>query len=455
MKNRKVTLVLPWNRKPGFADVQFLQMNPDGLIKLMEMTPLNWDVEIVDEKKDGIDFERLIRESDLVAVSSITASAKRAYEIGDEFGQRGIPTIIGGSHASALPEEALEHFDSVAIGEGDLTWPAILKDLENWQMQTIYRCDRPETLDIAPLRNVDEFRLHRAPYFAKYLPLRVGYYQLQRGCPVNCSFCSVSNFSGTRIRHKSVGFAIDELTRMRALGMNLLVFLDDNIVADKNYAREFFEALKKLKIHWFSQTDVRIADPDILELAVESGMVFAFLGIESISASVLKDSVSSAKAHWSQRYTETIALLRDRKVAIEGAFVFGFDGQKLSSVDEAVEWAIENQIDLGQFKVLTPLPGTKFFEEMHLNGRILTHDWDQYDFRQCVFKPGEGCDWTPQELEKAVNGAYRQFYSPKSIRHRFNRKNTPLPLSGFLRWITYSTVYHATNYDYAKKLIEV
>jgi radical SAM superfamily enzyme YgiQ (UPF0313 family) len=238
------------------------------------------------------------------------------------------------------------------------------------------------------------------------------------------------------------------------MGMNLLVLLDDNIVGNKDYAREYFTALKKLHLHWFCQTDVRIADPDILDLAVESGLVYAFIGFESLSPSLLKSSVSGVKSAWRNEYEYTVAALRDRRVAVEGAFIFGYDGQKRDAMRQSVQWAIDNKLDLGQFKALTPLPGTPFFDEMDAAGRITTKDWDQYDLRRYVFS-ANGSGWSPAELEAEVDDAYRRFYSPKSIRHRFNRKNKPLPLSGLLRYTVYSTVFHATNMDYNKKLIKV
>jgi radical SAM superfamily enzyme YgiQ (UPF0313 family) len=446
---------LPWNRRPGFSDVAFLEMTPYGLYLLASLTPIDWQVELVNEKKCGIDFEKIGQEASVAAITAITATANRAYEIADELRRRGVKVIMGGSHVSAFPNEALIHSDCVAIGEAELAWPGILRDFEAGRLKEIYYCERPESLDISPVRDLDSWRLRRAPYFAKYLPLKVGYVETTRGCPIGCRHCSVTNFFGRKLRHKSVGFAIDELWRLKRLGMNLLVLLDDNIIGNKDYAREYFTALKKLHLHWFCQTDIRIADADILDLAVESGLVYAFIGFESLSPSVLKSSVSAVKSVWRNEYEYAVAALRDRRVAVEGAFIFGYDGQKRESMREEVQWTIDNKLDLGQFKALTPLPGTPFFGEMDAAGRIITKNWDQYDLRRYVFSPNGSSNWSPAELEAEVDDAYRLFYSPKSIRHRFNRKNHPFPLSGLLRYTVYSTVFHATNMDYYEKLVKV
>jgi radical SAM superfamily enzyme YgiQ (UPF0313 family) len=456
--SNKITFILPWNRRPGFADVEYLTMAPYGPITLLSLTPEDWQIELIDERKNGgIDFERISRDTSLVALTTITATANRAYKIADEFRRLGVKVIMGGSHVSALPEEALSHVDSVAIGEADLMWPEILRDFQAEKLQNIYHCERPDNLDIPPKRDLSLLRIKRAPYFARFLPVKVLYTQTSRGCPINCKFCSVTNFSGKKIRHKSVGFVINEIKQAKEkYGVNLVVFLDDNIVGDRQYAMELFEALKKLHIHWFSQTDVRIAEPDILPLAVESGLVFAFIGIESIDSSVLEKSVSFAKSVWCQKYEDAIAALRESRVAVEGAFVFGFPGQSIKSIEQACQWAICHKLDLAQFKVLTPLPGTEFFEELKNAGRITTQNWDMYDFRRCVFSANGNPGWSSlQELEMGVNLAYSRFYSHGSIRERFNKKNKPFPLSGFLRYLVYASVFRATNADYRQKLINV
>lgn len=449
--HRKIAFVRPRINGLGLADVQFVSLVPGGIIALIRRTLPSWSVQVIDDNKTGVDFNRIARECSLVAITVMVASATRAYEIGDEFRRRGVTVIMGGPHVSLRPGEAASHCDCLVTGEADVMWPKILRDFEEGNLQKVYVCSMPMDLDIEELRDVSDLSLRRAPYALKRLPFKVGYYQLGRGCPWRCGFCSVSTLFGAKIRLKSVGFAIAEIKAMQKQGMNLLVFLDDNVVGNMAYAREFFTELKKLKLHWFCQTDIRIADPEILSLAIESGLVFAFIGFESIDSEALDGSVSSAKALWSRKYESAIAELRARRVAIQGAFVFGIDGHQLSSVNEAVEWAIENKLDIAQLKVVTPLDGTELMANMEAAGRILTRDPAKYDFRHCVFQPLFTADWTPLQMELAVDDGYRKFYSVASIMHRFNWQNLKVrSLEDAVRAAIYSTLYFSTNWDYRK-----
>jgi radical SAM superfamily enzyme YgiQ (UPF0313 family) len=263
-------------------------------------------------------------------------------------------------------------------------------------------------------------RTYKVP-FSRYFPfsIRFAYLQTSRGCPVNCNFCSVTAFNGKAIRAVSIPYLVRQIQREIDQGAEFFVFVDDNIIGNRRWAHELFDALIPLRIKWMSQTDVRIADDGILEHAVESGLIGVFLGLESISASTLKSDVAAAKKSWRPKYERAIQRLRENQVIIEGSFIFGFDADDSQVVADTLKWAIEQKIDVAQLSILTPLPGTRLFEEMKNGGRLVSNDWTDYNVFNCVFTPK---NWTREGLEEELRRAYQRFYSFPSMARRFNRR---------------------------------
>lgn len=411
---KKVTLVWPEWKNRGLHTVSLFHMPPMGLLQLASLTPDNWEVEIIDENTRSIDFDS---PTDLVGLSAMTALAPRAYEIAAEYRKRGVPTIIGGIHASTMSEEAIQHVDSVVVGEADDIWATVLDDFNRGSLQKIYHATMPICLDFQikrPLSKIFPMAISR------FLPvhLRCAYIQVQRGCPIGCEFCSVTQFNGARIRSKSIPYIIREIEEERKQGFHFLVLVDDNIVANKKFAKELFAALRGLGIKWVSQTDVRIADDDILDLACDSGLQVVFLGFESISSDTLRSSIAKSKSRWRTKYEDAVKRLHDRGVAIEGSFIFGFDGDNDETIERTIDWAMQHQLEACQFSIATPLPGTKFFADMERAGRLITRDWSRFSATQCVFRPQ---NWTPEELDERFLYAYKRFYSYASIARRLLR----------------------------------
>jgi len=411
----KITLVCPGWKNKGLNSISFFKLPPQSLIQLASLTPLDWEVKIIDENNDIINFDE---PTDFVGLTAMTALVPRAYEIAEEFRKRGVPTIMGGIHASMLPDEAIKYVDSVVIGEADVIWSNILDDFRQGNLKKVYRAIYPVSLDFISCR---EIKRTYPVYFSRYLPfnLNFAYIQTSRGCPVNCDFCSVTKFNGKRIRHKSIPYLLREIEQEKKNGFNYILFIDDNIVANKGYAKGLFQELKHLNVRWLCQTDIRIADEDVLDLACESGLSAVFLGLESISSSSLKNSVSNMKEHWRLGYEKAIRRLHDRGVIIEGSFIFGFDGDSKDNFKTTVNWAIENKIDIAQFSILTPLPGTSLFAKMSQQGRITTKDWSRFNTFKCVFQLPS--DWTKDELENELKESYKKFYSFPSILKRINK----------------------------------
>ena len=419
----KVTLIYPrWkNRGVNLNNVPLLRVPPQGLIQLASLTPLDWEVKIVDENTDLINFDE---PTDLVGLTGMTVVAQRAYEIAAKFRKRGIPTIMGGIHASMRPDEAGRHVDCVVTGEADLIWPDILNDFKQGRLKRIYRADLPSGLDFHVLRPVK--RTYPIS-FSRFLPnVKIAYFQTSRGCPYNCKHCSATKFNGRRIRTMNMDRLLGEIVQEKNNNsFDYAFFLDDNIIAKPEYAKALFQELKQLKIRWFAQSVIRIADDDFIDLACESGLTGVFLGFETVNPQLLRQT-SRIKEHWRSRYERVVEKLHERGVIVYGSFMLGFDGETKETVNAVVDWAKENSIDVAQFMMLTPLPGTELFEEMSKAGRIRTHNWERYSLGECVFEPvGLG----KEELEEALRGAYNRFYSWTSI---LRRTNFRLPFRNFV-----------------------
>ncbi len=423
-KMPRILLISPTATKPGFIS-KFFRFPPLNLALLAALAP-QYDYQIIDENVDGLNFESEgIQGADIIGLTAMTAQAPRAYELADKFRKMAKTVIMGGMHVSALPEEALQHCDAVVVGEAEGIWPELLKDYKKGTLKRTYQ--NKELPDLSGLPKPRRDLLKRKNY------LGFNTLHVSRGCPFNCSFCAVSKFFGTRYRLRPVNEVIEEIESMievdkisswhKAVARlwnkapaNPFAFLDDNIFGQKEYARKLFEALIPLKILWGSQTSVNIARPgneDLVKLAAESGCRFLFVGFESIEQSSI-DRIGK-KVNRPENYRGAVKLFHKYGIAVLGAFVFGFDCEDRSVFKRTVEFAQDIGLDLAQFTVLTPLPGTSLMEELKEKKRIREEDWARYDFRTAVFEPLE---MSAQELTRGKEWTWKEFYSWSSILRR-------------------------------------
>lgn len=378
---------------------------PHNLLIIAALTPKDMEIEIIDENIEKIDFDKDV---DLVGITTMTASSPRAYEIADIFREKGIPVVLGGIHATALPEESAQHADAVVIGEAEGSWEKLLQDLREGGKQALakfyHNPQRPDPSKIPiPERGLVK---NKGYLLSRFL-------QLSRGCPFDCHFCSVSKFFGKKYRFRPVKKVIEEIKGMigKSLGTRFLGFLDDNIVGNIAYARELFKALIPYNLLWIGQSSINIArHEDVLELAAASGCKGLFIGFESISeASLGEINKSQNKIKF---YEKAIKKIHQFGIAIEGAFIFGFDHDDKSIFRKTVKFIEKVKLDVIQFTILTPLPGTKLHEKLEKEGRIIDRDWSNYDLAHAVFQPKL---MTPQELKEGFDWAYQRIYTPSSI----------------------------------------
>jgi radical SAM superfamily enzyme YgiQ (UPF0313 family) len=373
---------------------------PMALPLLAAVTPPGMEVRLIDEAVEDVDLNL---EADLVGLSVMTATAPRAYQIAEHFRARGMLVVMGGVHPSCLPEEALQHSDAVVVGEGEGHWPQVLKDFEHGRLKKIYRDSGPFPLDELPSPRWDLLPAHR--YF---VPRTV---QVTRGCPMSCSFCSVSSFFGRSYRHRPLSHVIEEI---KAHKKRLLIFADDNIAGNPEVAKELYAAMIPLKKKWVSQCSLSIADdPELLDLAARSGCIGLLIGFESISPEVLKSIGKRVNLH--RQYQEAIRKIHARGIHIQGSFIFGFDDDTPESIPATVHFVKENRLTGVNYCRLTPFPGTALYADLEKEGRIIDRDWSKYDRQNVVFQPR---NFSPRDLQEKIFWAYSQTYNLRSLWQR-------------------------------------
>ena len=370
------------------------------LTTLAALTPPDVEVKITDENVEPIDFDEDV---DLVGVTGMVMHASRAYEIAEQFRQRHIPVVMGGPHASSLPFEAKEHADAVVMGEAEDVWGGLIEDLEKGCLKPFYKADA-----FSPLKGMPH---PRRDLLRKDAYMTVNCVQTSRGCPHQCDFCHVTHFFGKTYRCRPVEEVVEEVSRLEG---DFIVFIDDNIAGNRQYARDLFIRLKPLKKKWASQASMTLTrDPELLKLAAESGCVSLFLGVESLSTENLKEVHKGFnQVH---QYVDAIRALHDHDIMMVAGLIFGLDHDDEGVFERTLRFCETNRIELPSFFVLTPLPGTPLFQKMESEGRLLHKDWTKYNGATVVFKPKL---MTEETLQRGFNWVCKEAYSWRSILKR-------------------------------------
>lgn len=372
-------------------------------------TPYFKEIKIVEE--DFVDLD-LQESADLVGITMLTSQAVRGYQLGDHFRQRGIPTICGGPHPSYVIKESLQHFDSVVIHEAENIWPQLMADFQAGKLQQVYKSDKPSDLSKLPIPRKDLFQGPKSTLSAQVL-------QTGRGCPFGCDFCTVTATYGNKLRTRPIEHVIEEIKRYPS---KIFFFVDDNIFFDRDYAYKLFEALIPLKIRWGSQGSLNkiSSDGKLLSLAVRSGCMSLFVGIESIEQKTL--NASNKAFNRVKDYEEDIKKVQRAGINLITAFIFGFENDTPQTFANVRDFAIANKVMLVSTGILTPFPGTKLFERFQAKGLIENYDWSKYDGGNLVWRhpyfSKELISWEKNELSA-------RFYSFPAIAKRFwaNRRH--------------------------------
>ena len=375
----KLLLINPHGRvNSGLSASEQSLFPPLGLGIIASLTPSDYDVSIIDENFDDFEYT----EADLVGITAFTSAAVRAYEIAGIYRHAGIPVVLGGIHVSMMPDEALQYADSVVIGEAESVWADVLSDFEHGTLQQRYTGSRRDMSDSAVPRR-DLFH----PGYS------CGSVQTSRGCPMNCSFCSVTAFNGSKYRLRPVNEVLDEL---ETVPQKNFFFVDDNIIGHSSRtearALELFRGMVSRGINktWFCQASVNFGlNPEVLEWAHRAGCRMVFIGLEAVDENELE--AMEKRLNVKTDYETVFRNIHRAGIAVLGAFIFGTDSDTAGSLRRKTEYIRKKPIDVIQTTTLTPLPGTRLFEELDNAGRLLfadfPRDWLHYDMTELTFMP--------------------------------------------------------------------
>lgn len=397
---------------PGFAEraATISSLPSLGLLTLAGMTPDRHEVSY-HEVEDLKSLERL-PECDVAAISTLTAQAPDAYDLADQYRELGVPVVLGGLHATALPTEAALHADAVVVGEGELGWPAVLDDLEAGQLQPRYSpCGREFDLAESPMPRFDLLDPRR------YNRLTV---QTQRGCPWRCQFCASSIMLTQRYKLKPVSKVIDEIHAIKRVWAEPFIeFADDNTFVNKRHSRDLMRALAPERIRWFTETDISVADDrELLKLMHDAGCAQVLIGLESPTS----DGVSGIELRhdWKKQraatYREAIERIQSAGITVNGCFVLGLDTDGPDVFDAVAEFVEDSGLAEVQITVQTPLPGSALYDRLKDEGRLIHDgDWSRFTLFDVTFEPK---GMTVAALEQGLRDLGARLYTPEARRKR-------------------------------------
>lgn len=364
------------------------------------------EVVMYDDRLEQIPFDE---HTGLVCITVDSFSARRAYEISAEYRKRNIKVVLGGMHVTILPDEASQYADAIVTGDAEPIWNQLINDVKQNQLQKKYS---------APFKLPQDGSLpNRAIFKGKeYLP--VSLMQFSRGCKFNCTFCSVSQFFKHSHKCRKIEDVLLEIERDR---LKTILFVDDNMVSNKEELKLFLRELIPLKVRWASQSSIdMVNDKELLKLMADSGCIGHLIGFESININSLKWFNKSPNIRNFNSYKESLEIIRDYGFLTWGSFIVGNDYDTIETIEKTVEFSIKNKFTLAFFHILMPYPGTQIYEQFKKEDRLLFDQrwWNHPDYRYnlATFKPKL---MTPEMLSEATIKANKEFYSCSSILHRF------------------------------------
>lgn len=385
-------------KSPYWRPIKYSLFPPLGLATLAAYCSPDDEIDLQDEHVEEL---RVDDEPDIVVIQVYITNAFRAYALADHYRKKGAHVCLGGLHVTSLPEEALPHADSIFIGPGEDTFVRFLHDFKRKTVQTIYRNAKREIETIPPVRR---------DLIKRHLYLVPNSIVVSRGCPHHCDFCYKDAFfeGGRSFYTQRVDAALAEIDRLPG---QHLYFLDDHLLGNQKFAAALFDGMKGMnRVFQGASTIDAILRGDLVEKAAAAGLRSIFVGFETLSAANL--SQSNKKQNLGRSYEEAIRRLHALGIMINGSFVFGLDDDDRDVFKRTVDWGVTNGLTTSTYHILTPYPGTRLYQSMQQQGRLLHNDWDLYDTRHVVYQT-KGL--VPEELEQGYHWAYRSFYSWANI----------------------------------------
>ncbi len=390
--------------RPHITDVRSpTAMEPLVFAVLAGLTPQDIELDFFDECLEPIPEEH---DTDLVALTVETYTARRAYQIATQFRRRNIPVVMGGHHPSFLPEESLAYSDAVVVGDAEGVWAQLVRDAKQGKLKEIYRDTKQPSLEKLKF----DHSIFKAKDYKLVVPVQYG-----RGCKYACDFCSIHAFYGFHTRQRPVAEVVSEI---EALDRKYILFIDDNIFVDIPKAEKLFRALVPLNIQWVCQVSIDVAkNTQLLDLMAKSGCFCALIGFESLH----EDNLKQMKKKWNIKdndYATAIRKFHDRGIMIYASLVFGYDHDTVETFEIAAEFAIRSRFALANFNTLAPMPGSRLYKRLMDEDRLIFKRWwldPEYRYGQAAFHPFR---MTADELTEGCLQARGMFHGYASIFRR-------------------------------------
>ena len=400
----KILLTMP---HPNPKRSLFTRINYPSLTlkQLAAITPPEHELDLVDERCEPINFDK---KYDVVGISCLTYNSIRGYEIASKFKEKGTPVVMGGYHATLLPDEAKQYVDAVVIGEGEYTWPKVLEDIEKGNLKPFYRPDK-----FIPAEEIPAADHSVASYNPFNEPI-----QASRGCPTGCEFCAMNVMEGRVFRGRPVDHIVDEIKTIKS---KTLFFADASLTINPKYSKELFKGMREVNKYAeaFGNVNVLARDDEYLKLAQEAGFFNWYVGIESISQANIDQAGKGTNKV--ENYSKAIKKIKDHGMMISGFFMFGFDFDTPETFQKTLEKIYEWGLDEVSFSIITPYPGTRLFERFEQEGRIICRDWSQYHEGRVNYKP-KGL--TDKQIIDGIKEMALDYYSiPNIIKRSFSYTN--------------------------------
>ncbi|MFP4106453.1 MAG: B12-binding domain-containing radical SAM protein [Phycisphaerae bacterium] len=376
----RLYLINPFNPMVSLANVRESRWNryrvwkPLGLLVLAGLTPAEWEITVFDENLGLPEYDALPR-PDLVGITAFTSQASRAYEVAEMFRSMGVPVVMGGIHATMCTSEALEYVDSVVTGEAESVWPKLLEDHLQGTLQQVYEGG-----------HVDMAEVPQARHDLLDTGYAFGSVQTTRGCPLDCTFCSVSSFNGKRYRHRPIENVVQE---MRSIREKWILVVDDNLIgtskAHIERAKRLFQAIidADLGKKWICQVTINMADdPELLDLAAKAGCCGVFIGFESTTPQGLAEVGKKFNLLNQRNFRASVRQFQKRRILVVGSFIMGLDSDLPGIGLQIAETAEAYGVDILNALFLTPLPGTRLWDSLEEQDRIALRtfpaDWKYF-----------------------------------------------------------------------------
>lgn len=397
----RVKMILPAlaeAESPFWRPIKYSLFPPLGLATLAAYLSPDDEIDLQDQHVETLN---LYDTPDLVIIQVYITNAYRAYQIADHYRLKGCYVILGGLHVTSLPQEAAPHADTIFLGPGEETFPQFLRDFKQKSPKKIYHSSTRTLANIPPIRR-DLIKRNR------YLvPNSI---VVTRGCPHHCDFCyKDAFFDGGKTFYTQI--VDDALAEMERLPGRHLYFLDDHLLGNTKFASSLFDGMAGMnRVFQAAATVDSILRGNLIEKAAAAGLRSLFVGFETFSPANLKQS--NKKQNLEKDYVRAVNRLHSLGIMINGSFVFGLDDDDRDVFKRTVEWGVNNSITTSTYHILTPYPGTRLFQDLEKQGRILTRNWDLYNTRNVVYKT---VGLTSDELKNGYDWAYHEFYTWKNI----------------------------------------